>query len=334
MALIITPGQLHRRAEFYHQLAQYTAAGISLIAALDQLRQHPPARSYVSPVNELLRHLTEGYTLTESLGRLGSWLPAFDIALLHAGEHSGRLDACFRLLADYYEDRARMARQMIGDLMYPAFLLHFAVFILPFAQFFASGNSKLYLLQTVGVLIPMYGITLLIIYAAQGRHGEAWRAWMETVLHPVPTLGTARQYLALGRLAAALEALLSAGVSVIQAWELAAAACGSPALRKTVFDWRPLVEAGQTPAEVLSASGKFPEMFASQYHTGEISGQLEETLKRLHRFYQEEGSRRLHTLAQWTPRVVYLCIAFMIGYRVIHFYMGYFNDVSNAIKGF
>lgn len=334
MAFIVTPGQLHRRAEYYHQLAQYTAAGIGLPAALDQLRQHPPARSYIAPTENLLRRLGEGYTLTESLEQLGSWLPAFDVALLHAGEQSGRLDACFRLLADYYEDRARTARQMISDLLYPAFLLHFAVFILPFAQWFQSGNSRVYLLQTVGVLLPFYGLIALILYAAQGRHGESWRAWMEGALHPIPTLGTARRYLALGRLAAALEALLSAGVNVIQAWELAATACGSPALRRTVLGWRPLFEAGQTPAEVVIASGRFPQMFASQYHTGEISGKLDETLRLLQRFYQEEGSRRLHMLAQWTPRAVYLLVAGMIAFRVLHFYIGYFNDIGAAIKGF
>jgi type IV pilus assembly protein PilC len=330
MPFIITPGQLNRRAEFYYQLAQYTAAGITLSAAFDQLQQHPPARAYTRPLANVLRHLAEGYSLTESLQRLGSWLPAFDLALLNAGEQSGRLDACFRLLADYYEDRARMARQLIGDLLYPAFLLHFAVFILPFAQFFQSGNWRVYLLQTFGVLLPIYGLLAFIIYAAQGRHGESWRSWMESVLHPIPGLGMARRYLALGRLSAALEALLSAGVNIIQAWELAAAACGSPALRRVVFSWRPLLDAGRTPAELVSSSRTFPQMFASQYHTGEVSGKLDETLRLLHRFYQEEGSRRLHMLAQWTPRAVYICIALMIGYRVVHFWMNYFNQISAA----
>src|SRR5437016_7890275 len=140
-----------------------------------------------------------------------------------------------------------MLRQIIGDLLYPAFLLHFAIFILPFPHLFQFGNWQLYLLQTFGVLVPLYGLVALIIYAAQGRHGEAWRSCMETMLHPVPGLGRAREYLALGRLAAALEALLSAGVNIIQAWDLAAAACGSPALRRTVARWRPLLDAGQTP---------------------------------------------------------------------------------------
>jgi type II secretory pathway component PulF len=321
---------LSRRADFYHQLGQLTGAGLGLVQALEQLKRHPPDRSYREPIGRLLEQIAGGSTLTDSLQRSGHWLPAFDIALLEAGEHSGRLDACFRLLADYYTDRARLARQMIADLAYPAFLLHFAIFIFPFAQFFTSGNWAVYLCQTVGVLIPLYAVAALMIFAAQSRHGETWRACFESLVHPIPVLGVARRYLALARLASALEALLSAGVTIIEAWEMAATASGSPALRRTVLGWRPLVNGGQTPAEAVSASGSFPELFASQYGTGEISGKLDDTLRRLHAYYQEEGSRKLQAFSRWTPRAIYFCVVLMIAYRIIAFYTGYFNMVRDA----
>ncbi len=330
MALIFTPGQLTHRAEFYHQLGQMTAAGIGLPGALAELQRHPPGRSYHEPLQRLTKHLAEGFTLTESLRNLGAWLPEFDISLIHAGEQSGRLDTCFRLLADYYTDRARIARQLLADLAYPVFLFHFAIFILPFAEFFRTGNWIHYLLQTLGILAPIYVLVFVVLLAAQGRHGEWWRSWVESLLHPIPILGTARRYLALARLSASLEALINAGVSIVQAWELAATASGSPALRRTVLSWRPLVDGGQTPAEVVRTSSRFPHMFVSQYATGEVTGKLDETLRLLHRFYQEEGSRKLHAVAQWTPRAVYLFIVLMIAFRVVSFWTGYFNQVSAA----
>src|SRR5262249_42520268 len=145
---------------------------------------------------------------------------------------------------------------------------------------------------TFGILIPIYALVALMIYAAQSKHGERWRSLVESLLDPIPVLGTARHYLALARLAAALAALLSAGATSSEAWDLAATASGSPALRRAVAAWRPNVVAGQTPAEAVSRSRRFPEIFANQYATGEISGQLDETLRRLHRYYQEEGSRK------------------------------------------
>ena len=328
--MIFTPGQLSRRADFYHQLGQLTGAGLGMVRALEEIKRHPPDRSYREPVERLLGQIAGGATLTDGMQCCGHWLPAFDLALLQAGEHCGRLDASFRLLANYYTDRARIARQVIGDLAYPLCLLHFAVFIFPFAQFFATGNWLAYLGQTLGMLIPLYGVVGLMIFAAQSRHGETWRAWVEAFLHPVPVLGVARRYLALARLSAALEALVRSGVTIIQAWELAATASGSPVLRRTVLGWRPQVDGGQTPAEAVNASGRFPEMFAAQYATGEISGQLDDTLGRLHAYYQEEGSRKLHAFSRWTPRALYFCVVLMIAYRIISFYMDYFNQVRDA----
>ena len=120
------------------------------------------------------------------------------------------------------------------------------------------------------------------------------------------------------------------GVTIIEAWELAATASGSPALRRTVLAWRPMVNAGQTPAEVVNASCRFPELFANEYATGEVSGKLDDTLRRMHNYYQEEGSRKLHAIAQWTPRAIYLLVALMIGYNVIRFWTGYFKQIQDA----
>jgi type II secretory pathway component PulF len=330
MALFFSPGQFTNRAEFYYQLGKLTGAGLVLSAALQQLASHPPAPSYREPIQRLIEPLSRGMTFAESLRSLGSWLPEFDIAILEAGEQSGRLEACLLSLADYYRDRARLARQILGDLAYPAFVFHLAVFIFPFPQLFLNRTMFWYLTQTLGVLLPIYAVIGLIIYATQSRHAERWRAWMESALRPVPILGTARRYLALSRLAATLEALLSAGVTIIEAWELAATASGSPALRRTVTAWRPLVNGGQTPAEALNASGQFPDLFASQYHTGEISGQLDDALKRLHVYFRDEGWRKLHAFTRWSAQGAYLAVALMVGWRVIQFWVGHFNDISKA----
>lgn len=327
---MLTPGQFARRAGFYQQVGQLTAAGLGLIGALEQLQRHPPSRDYREPIASLLESLGQGYTLTESLQRMGRWLPEFDIALLQAGEQSGRIDASFRLLSDYYHDRAQIARQVIADLAYPAALLHFAVFILPFPQLFLTGDWVAYGVRTLGILLPIYAFVGVMVYATQSAHGETWRSWIESLLGRVPVLGTARREMALARLSAALEALLSAGVTIVEAWDLAAAASGSPALRRTVRSWKPMLDAGRTPAELVSSSPEFPEVFSGQYATGEVSGQLDETLGRLRQYYQDVGSRKLHALAQWTPRLVYLLIVVAIAYRIVQFWMGYFQQIQNA----
>src|SRR6185437_5063306 len=214
--MIITPGQLYRRGDFYHQLGQLTAAGIGITNALEQICRHPPSHSFRKPLQLTLNELAQGKTFSKSL-RDANWLPDFDLTLIDAGERSGRLDACFRSLADYYNQRAGIARQIISKLIYPAFLIHFAVFVffivLPFA--FSQFNASLpaLFIRAALILSPVYIITALVIYAGQSKHGEKWRALIETALNPVPILGAARRSLALSRLTMALEALISAGVN-------------------------------------------------------------------------------------------------------------------------
>ncbi|HEY3931557.1 MAG TPA: type II secretion system F family protein [Verrucomicrobiae bacterium] len=336
MSFIVTPGQFTQRAEFYHQLAQLTSAGIGILSALEQIKRNPPARSFREPIQRLLDELAKGRTFAESLRQLGAWLPEFDIALIDAGERSGRLDICFRLLADYYNDRARIAKEVISQLIYPVGLIHFAAFIflivLPFANSQFNASLLWLFVKAALVLAPLYLVTFFLIYATQSRHGEKWRARIESCIRPIPILGTARRFLALARLAAALEALISAGVNIVQAWDLAATASGSPALRRTVENWKTQIVTGRTPAEIIRDCRIFPEMFANLYASGEVSGKLDETLRRLYAHYQEEGARKLHAFAQWTPRLVYLLVAGVIAYKVVSFYLGYFqqiNDVSH-----
>jgi type II secretory pathway component PulF len=332
MSLLVTPAELSGRAELYHQLDQLTASGIGLPQALETLRRSPPTRSFSKPLSTIIDRLAIGSTFSEALQSAGSWMPSFDRALLDAGERSGRLPACFKLLADYYRERARLTRQVMSDLAYPFFLFHFAILIGPVPQLFISGNVSAYLSSVLRIVVPIYAVVLLLIYAAQGRHGENWRAFIESVVGRIPLWGAARRNLALSRLAAALEALINAGVSIIEAWDVAAAASGSPALRRAVLNWKPRVLAGETPSHVLSQSTEFPEHFSNLYHTGEITGQLDHTLKRLQAYYQEEGTRKLRALAEWTPKLVYLAIALMIAWRVVSFWAGYFGQLGEVMK--
>lgn len=337
MPFIITPGQLSQRAELYHQLGSLLSAGIGLPQALETLQRNPPARSFREPLRQLAETLREGYTFSIAVERLGNWIPSFDVALIHAGETSGRLDVCCKLLANYYQDRAQTTRRMISSLLYPLFVFHFAILLFPFLQFFQDGNGSLYLFRVLRVLIPLYAGVFALIFACQGKRGEHWRSAIEKICEKIPLLGSARRHLALARLAAALEALINAGGSILGGWELAAAASGSPALCRAVSSWKAPMQAGQTPAEMVSTSTEFPEMFASLYHTGEISGKLDETLRRLHAHYQEEGTRKMHAAAQLTSQIVYGLVAGFVALKVISFYQGMYGSGSpldEAIKGF
>src|SRR6185437_4870987 len=158
MPFIVTPSELNRRADFYHQLQQLTAAGLGIVNALDQLQRNSSSRRYRTATGHLLGLIQRGQALGESMRAIPDWLPDFDITLVEAGEQSGRLDRCFRMLGDYYVERAKVARKVIGSLAYPAFLLHLLAAVASLVLFF--WYPQFCVLPIIGLFV-IYVLTFL-----------------------------------------------------------------------------------------------------------------------------------------------------------------------------
>jgi type II secretory pathway component PulF len=340
MALIVTPRQLNQRAELYHQLGSMLSAGIPLLQALEMVVANPAVRVSRKTIFELIQYLESGMTFTQSMNQVQSWMPDFDIALLAAGEKSGRLDTSFRLLSNYYASRAKIIRDTIAGLLTTMATLHVFLLVFPlgflisFVQGIFMGNYAQcipFVIQKIVTFGILYGVVFLLIYVCQGKRGEGWRSLLEQIGLRIPFLRRAQKYSALSRLAAALDALVSAGVSIINGWELAAAACGSPSLRKQITTWRPRLESGSTPGELIDQTQYFPQMFANLYNTGEKSGKLDDTLDRLHAYYQEEGFRMLRLFTRVMNGTIYGGIVLLVAFNVFRFYLNYFNSIMDGI---
>lgn|GEM_PF-90449 len=230
-----------------------------------------------------------------------------------------------------------------------------------------------YLVRALAPLAMVYGLTLLLVLTGQSSWGKRWRAVLELacryspvtylvvlgalflVSQALPQAGGwffnwlilgpgvawilylvagAWKNLALARTAMLLDALLNAGVDVVKSWDMAGSGCGSPAISRAVAKWLPRVSEGnETPGEVLSNCGEFPELFQNLYATGEVSGQLDDTLRRLQDYHQEEGSRRMAMVAEWAPRVLYAFVALMIIKMIFALAGGYMKTIGNVIDG-
>lgn len=358
---MVTPAKLNRRAAFFEQLAAMIGAGVPLIKAMEMTGRNRSIGIPQRVIQQLLHHLNEGHTFSDSMQLVAGqkrspqgidtttrpnreyWLSDFDIALLSAGEESGRLDSAFKVLARYYATRARIIRDTISGLLTTAATLHVFLLIFPLyllialAQGIMDNNFLMcvpFIINKILVFGALYGTIFFLIFACQGNRGESWRAMVESVFNVIPLLGKAIKYLSLARLACALEALTNAGVPVVRSWELAGAACGSPELKRQLTNWAPRLETGVTPAEMVGEIPYFPEMFHNLYNTAEISGKLDETLSRLNTYFEEEGFRLLQHFSRLMNGTIYGLVVFFVVRAIFHFYIGRFNSMNSILNGF
>lgn len=330
MAFFLFPGQLAARGELYHQMAASLAAGLELVRTLQMLSANPPGRGMRHPLRRVIQRLEDGATFGEALRAQGSWAPPFDIALLEAGELSGRLDHACQLLSRAYVDRARLLRVMMIGLAYPVFVFHFAFLILPvthLVSLFQGGELSAFVMAKLMFFIPFYLAVLAIIFLSQGSRGRGWRSLLERFTGLVPVLGKARRALSLSRLSLALDALLNAGVAAVRAWPLAASASGSPALEREVERWKPRLDDGQPAGDLILTSSRFPQHFRSVYASSELSGRVDEALPRLAEHYREEGERGMKVAAGLLTALVYGAVLVVVAYQIVSFWLGYYSRI-------
>lgn len=338
---MVTPGQLNRRAQLYDQLGSTIAAGVPLVKALEMASRNRSLRGSQKVILALIGHLREGHTFADSMKKVQGWLPEFDVALLSVGEASGRLDVAFRQLARNYTARAKITRDTIKGLIVTVMTLNVFLLVFPLGYLIAFAWGIMdgdyarcipFLIEKVVVYGGIYGAVFFLIFACQGNRSEGWRALVENIFMSVPLLRTAVKYLALARLATALDALLSAGVPVIKSWDLAAAASGSTRLKREIQAWTPQFENGVTPAEMVSQIRYFPEMFVNLYASAEVSGNHDETLQRLHVYFEEEGFNALQFFTRVMNGIIYGCITALIVFNIIRFWVTYYGAMIKSLQ--
>ncbi|MBI1840004.1 MAG: type II secretion system F family protein [Verrucomicrobia bacterium] len=333
--MIVSPQQLNRRARFYRELAQMTEVGMSLHVALKTMQRHARSGDTRQAIDSLLVSLDQGNSFHSAMMSAKNWLPSFDVALLGAGEQSGTLPACFTKLAGYYEERGRLLRQMLASLAYPFFLIHMAVLVFPISSLqnlVQEGSIVGFVIKKFLIIVPLYIVVGIVAFLSQSTRGGGVRAVLDAVFNVVPFLGAARRSLSMARLCLSLEALINAGTNIISAWELAGAACGSPRLERAINAFRPQLESGTTPSEVVGMSHAFPEEFVSQYHSAELSGKTDETLTRLHKYYEECGKRESRAAVVAAGALVFGAVMISVAYQIIQFWMNYFGQIQKVLE--
>ena len=107
-------------SHFCRGLSLLLRAGISIGDGIFLLAEEEKPGSYRERLEEIGSGMDRGLPLTEAMGK---GFPAYVTGMIQVGEGSGRLEEALLAVADYYEQRERMDRQLRNALTYPAIVL-------------------------------------------------------------------------------------------------------------------------------------------------------------------------------------------------------------------
>jgi len=297
------------------QLSTLLHSGVPLVEALSALIEQVENPQLQNALTQTRDKVNEGTSLAESLRAHPKLFEALYVNMVAAGEASGTLDVVLGRLADHLDAQAALKSKVATALAYPAFMLLFSIAVMAlmmivvvpkvssiFSDFGQAlpWNTRLLIFASDSVVNYWWLLLLLsagAVYAfSRWISTEKGRATWDSRILKFPIIGKLALMIAVARFTRTLATLLSSGVSLLTALDIARNVLGNTDLMKVVEDARASIREGESISAPLKRSGKFPPIVIHMIAIGERSGELEAMLHHVANAYDNQVSVRLQAL--------------------------------------
>ena len=312
--------------EFYHQLAAMLRAGLTVVRALDTLEQQSGSGSIRRRIPLMKQHITDGGNAAGAFALFPQTFDPVHVAMIRAGEAGGRLDEVLEMLAETCKRRSRLVKRFITAIAYPALLLNFALFAVPFIEHLQNSNIPYWrlALPKLGVF---YGVVVLVfVVPRMMREFPATAYALDALKGLAPVVSRVAEKLAVARFARSVDGLYSSGMTFAEAIPVAADACGNEILRRRVCRMAPLIADGQPLSHAMKCVGGFPPAFVNMIATGEEGGQISQMLTNAATYHEDEAETALNRVAVILPVIIYIAVAAYIGFQIVKAWSGLLGD--------
>jgi type IV pilus assembly protein PilC len=327
------------RSEIMHfsrQLASFVRSGISLMEAIDVIREGTTHKRFIEVLTDVRESLGEGVTFSESLARHASIFPPYYLGILGSAELTGRLDSALEQLASYIERDLDARSKLKSALTYPIIVMMLsiatvaimAIFVLPkFTKFFENMNAELPLptrmLLGVSRISSDYwfvwaGLVVLFVAAVvAGQKTERGRAVRDRIFLALPLIGTIVQYAVVERFCRILGAMVRAGVSLPEAVSASIQGANNTVYARQLHVAQERMLEGDGLADPLAETELLPRAALQMVRVGESTGTLDLQLDNAAAYYARELEYKLKRLTSLFEPAVILFMGAVVGFVAV-----------------
>lgn len=321
---------LKTQAVFFRQLATLIEAGVTTPKAVDTLLLQSGSSRLTRILREIRPVIIEGSTLSQALGKYPHIFSDFQVNLIRAGEAGGSLEVRLRDLADYLEKAYIFQQKIISQFIYPLIIVHAGVFLPPVAIVITEGVAA-YLRVTLGFLIPLY-LAAAGLFVLSRLLGEVnlVAALLDSLTVKLPMVRKLVVALGLMKFFRGFANLYEAGVSMAPAVTLSAGACGNRKIKELLLTATGHLDAGRSFTSSMKEVKVMPPIALQMLGAGEESGNLGGISGKIAEYMEIEVTEALNRISVVLPVLLYLLVGAYVGYKIISFYVGYFNRILNV----
>jgi type IV pilus assembly protein PilC len=333
---------------FGQELAALLKAGLPLVQSLDIMldrQRHPVFRRSLTTVRDKVK---SGLALSEAFRAEGQLYPPILSASITAGERSGSLEGVLRRFASYLRLTQGLKKKAISAAIYPLVLVCMmgglaailVVLVIPqFQSFYADFDVTLPLITRALMGFSVFlrrhiawvllGLAVASVLAVSWLRREGSGLVLDRVMMRIPMIGPLLRMYATSQLARTLSALLSGGLPLLNAMEVAAASISNRAMAAAVAHAVPQIREGKSLTVALESTNMVENLALEMVKVGEQTGALADMLTAVADFYDEELSGRVAAVMALAEPVMLVLMAVVVAGMLLAFYLPLFEAISS-----
>lgn len=319
-------------ALIYRELATMLGAGVSVTRAVAILRDTAGSGSARRALADVAAAVERGKPLSEGMAPHERQFGKMEVAMVRAGEASGRVETMLLRAADHLEFEHQLRQKVVKMMVYPGIMLAAALVVPAVPSFILQGSQAAvhgYVLPKLLFLVRLLAVLLLLRFLALGGRGGLM---LDRFKLAIPVFGTVLRKLAVARFARGLADLYGAGVAPASAMEMAADACGNLALGAQLRGGAALLRQGRSVADALQATGAVPSLVTHMAAVGQEGGSTDAALAKVAQYLRDDA---VTTIDASMPVLQMLLWAVVAGYMVLQILSllgGYVGIITKSLE--
>jgi type IV pilus assembly protein PilC len=321
---------------FTRQLSLMLNAGLTLLDALTILRKQTSKPLLVNLLQDIDKEIKSGKNFSSILQKYPRYFSKLYVALVKAGEASGKLNVILLKLADNLELQREFKAKVRNALIYPVVILVaisvmmfiMITFVIPqllgiYEEFQVDLPASTKFLIFLSGFFSSYWIIILI--AVSGTiigirtflKTDKGRLFWDKLVLKIPLFNKLISIAMLVDATRTLSVLIGSGVSILDSINIIIDSVENKIYQNAFRNIYIQIEKGVSLGDAMTNERIFPQTLVQMTIVGEQTGHLDETLGKIADYYQSESELTMKGMITLIEPAILVFLGLTVGYLVL-----------------
>ena len=338
---------------FTKKISTMMRAGLPIVEAMVLVAAQSSNANMKRVANEMIDKLNNGASLSQSFRSHDRHFDNVYLNMVEAGEISGKLDVFLDRLVEMLEKQQAIKSGIKSALFYPITLVVITVSIsyfmltnvVPtFQEMYAGLGAELPAptqaivdasnwIQDGGNVLSVIGTVsgIWITNAILHKYLRPYRKLKSIIALKLPVVGDVIVKATVARMSLLMANLLAAGVSVIDTLEVSSTVSQNVQFLDAMTRIKQKITTGAPLSQLFGNEKVFPLALSQLMAVGERTGNMDEMLTSIAKYYEEEFTAVVEGLSTIIEPLMIVFVGAMIGVMVVALYLPIFS-AGDAIR--